>query len=140
MFWVSVLAGWCGQPGVFPGLLAISALMLTLETALVIATRSMLFFLLQFPLASLALCVLFARTAPTRKPLVAQLAAEVAGLRLPSPRYPGLDLFFQEPSDLQPPFLAVTGVVAGGQRAPRAFQPGGRQVEQRHPRRVRLRR
>jgi hypothetical protein len=140
VFWVSVLAGWCGQPGVFPGLLAISALMLTLQTALVIATRSMLFFLLQFPLASMALCVLFARTAPTRKPLVAQLAAEVAGLRLPSPRYPGLDLFFQEPSDLQPAFLAVTGVVAGasGHRVP--FSQEDDRVEQRHPRRVRLRR
>ncbi|HJZ27768.1 MAG TPA: hypothetical protein VJ370_15940 [Streptosporangiaceae bacterium] len=39
-------------------------------------------YLLQFPLANLALCVLFARNAPTRKPLVAQLAAEVVGLRL----------------------------------------------------------
>jgi len=29
-----------------------------------------------FPLANLGLCVLFARTAPTRKPLVAQLAAD----------------------------------------------------------------
>ncbi len=34
--------------------------------------------------------------------------------------------------------FAVPGVAAGGQRALRAFQPGGRQVEQRHPRRVRL--
>jgi hypothetical protein len=81
---------------VLGGLLAISALMLTLQTALVIATGSTLFFLLQFPLANLALCVLFARTATTRKPLVAQLAAEVVGLRLPSPRHPGLDRFFQE--------------------------------------------
>ncbi|HJY02585.1 MAG TPA: hypothetical protein VJ351_17405, partial [Streptosporangiaceae bacterium] len=32
----------------------------------------------------------------TRKPLVAQLAAEVAGLRQPSSRHPGLDRFFQE--------------------------------------------
>ena len=68
-----------------PGLLAISALILTLQTALVIATGSTLVFLLQFPLANVALCALFARTAPTSKPLVAQLAAEVAGLRQPSP-------------------------------------------------------
>jgi len=37
-----------------------SDLMLTLQAALVIATRSMLFFLLQFPLASLP-CASFSR-------------------------------------------------------------------------------
>ena len=61
---------------------------------MVIVTGSMLFFLLQFPLANLGLCVLFARTAPTRKPLVAQLAAEVVALRQPS-HHPGLHRFFQ---------------------------------------------
>jgi hypothetical protein len=78
-----------------PGLLLISALVFTLQAVLVVATGSVLFFLLQFPLANLALCVLFARTAPTRKPLVAQLAAEVVALRQPSARHPGLDRFFQ---------------------------------------------
>jgi len=82
--------------GSVPGLLIISALVLTLQTALVVATGSTLVFLLQFPLANLALCVLFARTAPTRKPLVAQLATEVVGLHQPSSRHPGLDRFFQE--------------------------------------------
>jgi hypothetical protein len=77
-----------------PGLLMISALVLTLQTAVVIVTGSVLFFLLQFPLANLGLCVLFARTAPTRKPLVAQLAAEVVALRHPS-HHPGLHRFFQ---------------------------------------------
>ena len=77
-----------------PGLLTISALVLTLQTAVVIVTGSVLFFLLQFPLANLGLCVLFARTAPTRKPLVAQLAAEVVALRHPS-HHPGLHRFFQ---------------------------------------------
>ena len=77
-----------------PGLLTISALVLTLQTAVVLVTGSMLFFLLQFPLANLGLCVLFARTAPTRKPLVAQLAAEVVALRHPS-HHPGLHRFFQ---------------------------------------------
>jgi len=77
-----------------PGLLTISALVLTLQTAVVLATGSVLFFLLQFPLANLGLCVLFARTAPTRKPLVAQLAAEVVALRHPS-HHPGLHRFFQ---------------------------------------------
>jgi hypothetical protein len=77
-----------------PGLLTISALVLTLQTGVVIVTGSMLFFLLQFPLANLGLCVLFARTAPTRKPLVAQLAAEVVALRHPS-HHQGLHRFFQ---------------------------------------------
>jgi hypothetical protein len=80
--------------GSVPGLLMISALVLTLQTVVVMATGSMLFFLLQFPLANLGLCVLFARTAPTRKPLVAQLAAEVVALRNPS-HHPGLHRFFQ---------------------------------------------
>ena len=78
-----------------PSLLTISALVLTLQTAVVIVTGSVLFFLLQFPLANLGLCVLFARTAPTRKPLVAQLAAEVVALRQPSAHHPGLHRFFQ---------------------------------------------
>jgi hypothetical protein len=77
-----------------PGLLMISALVLTLQTGVVIVTGSMLFFLLQFPLANLGLCVLFAWTAPTRKPLVARLAAEVVALRHPS-HHPGLHRFFQ---------------------------------------------
>jgi uncharacterized membrane protein len=78
-----------------PGLLTISALVLTVQTALVVATGSELFFLLQFPLANLALCILFARSAPTREPLVAQLAAEVVALRQPSSRHPGLERFFR---------------------------------------------
>ncbi len=78
-----------------PGLLTISALVLTLQTALVLATGSELFFLLQFPLANLALCILFARSAPTREPLIAQLVAEVVALRQPSSRHPGLESFFR---------------------------------------------
>jgi hypothetical protein len=80
--------------GTVPGLLMISGLVLSLQTAVVLVTGSMLVFLLQFPLANLGLCVLFARTAPTRKPLVAQLAAEVVALRHPS-HHPGLHRFFQ---------------------------------------------
>jgi hypothetical protein len=81
--------------GSVPGLLLISALVLTLQTALVAATGNTLVFLLQFPLANLALCILFARTAPTGKPLIRVLAAEVAELRLPSRPLPGLDRFFR---------------------------------------------
>jgi hypothetical protein len=81
--------------GVVPGLLLISGLVLTLQTALVLATGSVLLFLLQFPVANLALCILFARTAPTGRPLVAQLAAEVVALRHPAAAQPGLDRFFR---------------------------------------------
>jgi len=80
--------------GSVPGLLTISALVLTLQTVLVISTGSELFFLLQFPLANLALCVLFARTARGDKPLVAELAAEMVALRQPPRGHPGLDSFF----------------------------------------------
>ncbi|HZR48876.1 MAG TPA: hypothetical protein VFB06_05095 [Streptosporangiaceae bacterium] len=91
--WLTVLGRKVFTGGV-PGLLTISALVLTLQTAVVLITGSVLFFLLQFPLANLGLCLLFARTAPTRKPLVAQLAAEVVALRHPS-HHVGLHKFFQ---------------------------------------------
>jgi len=81
--------------GSIPGLLVISGLVLTLQTVLVVATGSVLLFLLQFPVANLALCVLFARTAPTGRPLVARLAAEVVALRRPSAAHAGLDRFFR---------------------------------------------
>jgi hypothetical protein len=81
--------------GSIPGLLLISGLVLTLQAVLVLATGSVLLFLLQFPVANLALCILFARTAPTGRPLVAQLAAEVVALRSPSAAHPGLDSFFR---------------------------------------------
>ncbi|MGB6454503.1 MAG: hypothetical protein WBH47_08425 [Streptosporangiaceae bacterium] len=96
-----------------PGLLMISALVLTLQTVLVIATGSELFFLLQFPLANLALCVLFARTAPTSKPLVAQLAAEVVALRRPAGRQPGLDTFFRQATWLWAGIFAALTVGMG---------------------------
>ena len=90
-----------------PGLLTISALVLTVQTAVVIVTGSVLFFLLQFPLANLGLCVLFARTAPTRKPLVAQLAAEVVALRHPS-HHAGLHRVFQGATWLWAGIFAVS--------------------------------
>jgi hypothetical protein len=103
-----------------PGLLTISALVLTLQTGVVIATGSLLFFLLQFPLANLGLCVLFARTAPTRKPLVAQLAAEVVALRQPTSHHPGLHRFFQGATWLWAGIFAATTV---GLAFGMAFEP-----------------
>ena len=78
-----------------PGLLTISAVVLTVQTAVVLATGELWLFLLQFPLANLCLCVLFARTASGPDPLVARLAAEVIALRQPSTHHPGLHRFFQ---------------------------------------------
>jgi hypothetical protein len=94
--------------GSVPGLVTISALVLTLQTALVLTTGSELFFLLQFPLANLALCILFARSAPTREPLVAQLATEVVALRQPSSGHPGLESFFRRATWLWAGIFAVS--------------------------------
>jgi hypothetical protein len=81
--------------GSVPGLLTISALVLTVQTGLVLVTGELWLFLLQFPLANLCMCALFARTAGGPDPLVARLAAEVVALRQPATRHPGLHRFFQ---------------------------------------------
>jgi hypothetical protein len=81
--------------GSVPGLLTISAIVLTLQTAVVLASGELWLFLLQVPLANLAMCVLFARTARGPEPLIARLAAEVVALRQSGTRHPGLHRFFQ---------------------------------------------
>ncbi len=81
--------------GSVPGLLVISAAVLTVQTGVVLATGELWLFLLQFPLANLCMCVLFARTASGPRPLIAQLAAEVVALRQPATHHPGLHRFFQ---------------------------------------------
>ena len=78
--------------GSVTSLLMISALVLTVQTVIAISTGYTWMFEFQFPVGNLAMCVMFARTAPTRKPLVAQLAAEVVALKQP---HPGLHRFFQ---------------------------------------------
>jgi hypothetical protein len=81
--------------GSVSSLLTISAVVLTLQTAVVLATGVLWLFLLQFPLANLCMCVLFARTASGPNPLVARLAAEVVALRQPATHHPGVHRFFQ---------------------------------------------
>ncbi len=81
--------------GAVPGLLVISAAVLTVQTAVVLATGELWLFLLQFPITNLCMCVLFARTASGPRPLIAQLAAEVVALRQPVIHHPGLHRFFQ---------------------------------------------
>jgi hypothetical protein len=93
-----------------PGLLTISALVLTLQSAIVIVTGSLLFFLLQFPVANLALCLLFARSAATSEPLVARLAAEVVALRKPTARHHALERFFQGATWLWAGIFAASAV------------------------------
>src|ERR1017187_7977058 len=81
--------------GTVPSLLTISAGVLTAQTAVVLATGELWLFLLQFPLANLCMCVLFARTASGPNPLVARLAAEVVALRQPATPHPALHRCFQ---------------------------------------------
>jgi hypothetical protein len=124
VMWATIAVRKVASLGV-PGMLAISALVLTLQTALVVATGSTLVFLLQFPLANVALCVLFARTARTREPLVARLAAEVVGLRQPSALDPGLLRFFRGATWLWAAIFAVSAVGLGAALAlaPAAIVP-----------------
>jgi hypothetical protein len=81
--------------GSVPSLLTISAVVLTLQTAMVLVTGELWLYLLQFPAANLLMCLLFARTARGPSPLVARLAAEVVALRQPVTHHPGLHRFFQ---------------------------------------------
>jgi hypothetical protein len=81
--------------GSVTSLLMISAVVLTIQTAFAVSTGDLWMFKLQFPIANLAMCLVFARTAPTRKPLVAQLAAEVVALKHSEDNNPGLHRFFQ---------------------------------------------
>ena len=105
--------------GNVPGLLMISGLVLTLQSVLVLATGSTLLFLLQFPLGNLALCLLFARTAPTGTPLVAQLAAEVVALRPGAAAHPRLQGFFRGVTWLWAGIFAASTV---GLAVPLAFE------------------
>jgi hypothetical protein len=79
-----------------PSLLVISTIVLTLQTAVAVGTGELWIFLLHFPIANLALCILFARTARGANPIVARLAAEVVSLRQPSTYNAGLHRFFQD--------------------------------------------
>jgi hypothetical protein len=100
--------------GSVPGLLTISAIVLTLNTAVVLATGNLWIFLLHFPLGNLCMCLLFARTARSPEPLVARLAAEMVALRQPSAHHPGLHLFFQRATWLWAGiFLALAATLAG---------------------------
>jgi preprotein translocase subunit SecG len=81
--------------GSVPSLVIISAILLTIQTAVAVGTGQLWIFLLHFPAGNLCLAILFARTASGPNPLIARLAAEVVALRQPSTPNPGLHRFFQ---------------------------------------------
>jgi hypothetical protein len=81
--------------GSVPGLVAISLIVLTVQTLAAIITGNLWIFLLHFPLANLALCVLFTKTARGHSPIAARLAAEVIGLRCPVVHQQRMHRFFQ---------------------------------------------
>jgi hypothetical protein len=100
--------------GSVPGLLGISALVLSIQTAVVLATGNLWIFLVHFPLANLCLCIMFARTARGPRPLCAQLAAEMLALRQPAGHQAGLHRFFQGATWLwSGVFLLLAACLAG---------------------------
>lgn len=78
-----------------PGLVAISLMVLTVQTLAAIVTGNLWIFLAHFPLANLGLAVLFARTARGHSPIAARLAAEVIGLRCPAVHQQRLNRYFR---------------------------------------------
>lgn len=66
--------------GAVPGLVLMSVVLLSLQTALAFMTGQTWIYLLQIPLAKFLLSLMFARTASTRSPLVGRLAGEVVAL------------------------------------------------------------
>ncbi|MGH3156590.1 MAG: hypothetical protein ACRDNF_08470 [Streptosporangiaceae bacterium] len=96
--------------GRVPGLLMISALLMCVQAALVLATGQVWIYLLQFPLAKLMLAALFARTARSDRPLVAVLASEVVALRHHGTANPRIHRYFQHATWLWAVIFGVLGV------------------------------
>jgi hypothetical protein len=98
----------CGK---VPGLVMLSAVLLCIQTGLVLATGQVWIYLLQFPVAKLVLSLLFARSAPTECPLCSRLATEVIALRHGGVSNPGLHRFFQGATWLWAAIFAVLAIV-----------------------------
>jgi hypothetical protein len=99
--------------GSVPGLVMISLIVLTVQTVAAIATGNLFIFLVHFPIANLALCLLFARTASGHSPIAARLAAEVIGLRCPAVHQPRLHHFFQGVTKLWAGVFLLLAVTLG---------------------------
>ena len=90
--------------GAIPSLVIISLVVLTVQGVVAVATGNLWIFLVHFPLANLALCIVFARTARGHSPLAERLAGEVIGLRCPECYQPSLHPFFQRVTCCGPAF------------------------------------
>lgn len=99
--------------GQVPGLLMISAVALCLQTVLVFATGQDWIYLLQFPLAKLVLSLLFARSAPTERPLIARMAAEMTSLRHNCAANTGLHRYFRGATWLWAGIFGLLAVIFG---------------------------
>ena len=99
--------------GSVPGLVMISLIVLTVQTVAAIATGNLLIFLVHFPIANLALCLLFARTARGHSPIAARLADEVIGLRCPAVHQRRLNGFFQGVTVLWAGVFLLLAVILG---------------------------
>jgi hypothetical protein len=99
--------------GAVPGLVMISLIVLTVQTVAAIVTGNLFIFLVHFPIANLALCLLFARTARGHSPIAAKLAAEVIGLRCPAVHQPRLHGFFQGVTALWAGVFLLLAVILG---------------------------
>lgn len=100
--------------GSVPGLLTISAIVLTVQSVLAVASGNLWIFLLHFPLANLCLCILFARTARSSSPLCERLAAEVISLRQSPAHRPHLLRFFQHATKLWAVIFLLLAACLGG--------------------------
>jgi hypothetical protein len=96
-----------------PGLVAISLIVLTVQTLAAIITGNVWIFLVHFPLANLGLCILFAQTARGHSPITARLAAEVIGLRCPAIHQRRLDGYFRHVTVLWATVFLVLALVLG---------------------------
>src|SRR5215813_14074450 len=81
--------------GSVPSLLTITAVVLTVQTAMVLATGQLWIYLLQFPAANLVMSFLFTRPAPTGRPAGRRGRGATAARAAPpraAPLLPGRDL------------------------------------------------
>jgi hypothetical protein len=99
--------------GSVPGLVLISLIVLTVQVVAAIVTGNLLIFLVHFPLANLALSILFAGTARGHSPITARLAAEVIGLRCPAVHQPRLSRFFRHVSMLWAGVFLLLAITLG---------------------------
>jgi hypothetical protein len=100
--------------GAIPALLAIALIVLTVQAVVAIATGNALIFLVHFPLANLALSIVFARSARGHSPLAERLAAEVIGLSCPELHRQPLRRFFRRVTILWAGVFLLLAIILAG--------------------------